>query len=222
MKASLAVAMCIVANVALVTIVPGCGKGPAPATVQAASAVTTTPVKIDLARKDLVFRYLDPSTGEVATAASLEAIPDAARRQVVVYDATVQLPAGWDLVADLAQGTTAMPRANFSFATRAALTPSAETPTAATDAGQHEVVMFSTEGCGYCAKARKFMTERRVPFTELDIEEDPAAARRLSALGQKAGLGQRDLQGVPIIFVDGTPILGWDQRRLSSLLGLGG
>ena len=82
--------------------------------------------------------------------------------------------------------------------------------------------MFTTAGCGYCSKARKFLTEQRIPFTELDVEEDPAAPGRLSALGQKAGLGARDLQGVPIIFVDGTPILGWDQRRLSSLLGLGG
>ena len=41
-------------------------------------------------------------------------------------------------------------------------------------------------------------------------------------MGKKAGLGPNDMQGVPIMFVDGQPVLGWDQGRLSHLLGLGG
>jgi glutaredoxin len=81
--------------------------------------------------------------------------------------------------------------------------------------------MFSTAGCGYCTKARKFLTKNQIPFTELDVEDNPTAPGRLSTLGQKAGLSARDLQGVPIIFVDGKPILGWDERRLSKMLGLG-
>ncbi len=188
-------------------------------------APTPTAVTIDVSRKDLVFRYLDPQSGEVATATSVDAIPDAAKSQVVVYDALAEPPPGWDLVLDLTQGTVATPRQHFAFATRAAATPSAEKPPSANTPptnGVREVVMFSTQGCGYCNKARKFLTEQRIPFSELDLDEDPAAPGRLSALGQRAGLGARDLQGVPIIFVDGQPILGWDQRRLSALLGIGG
>lgn len=195
----------------------------APATV--APAAPPAPVTVDPARADLVFRYLDPERGEVATAASLDAIPAAARREVVVYDPTVSLPAGWDLVADLSvTPAVATPRQHFAFATRAALTPSTAAPpaTATRAAGSHEVVLFSTQGCGYCDKARRFLTQHRVPFTELDVEDDPAAPGRLTALGQRAGLGPRDLQGVPIIFVDGQPILGWDQKRLAKLLGIGG
>lgn len=194
----------------------------------AAQSVAPAPVAItvDVSRKDLVFRYLDPQTGEVATATSVDAIPAAAKTQVVVYDALAEPPAGWDMVLDLTKGTTAVPQQHFAFATRAAATPSAEKPPSAnaptTNSGAHEVVMFSTQGCGYCKKARTFLTEQRIPFSELDLDEDPAAPGRLSSLGQRAGLGARDLQGVPIIFVDGQPILGWDQRRLSSLLGLGG
>ena len=188
------------------------------------TAPTPVPVTIDLSRKDLVFRYLDPQTGEVATATSVDAIPAAAKAQVVVYDALAEPPAGWDMVADLTKGPTAVPQRNFAFATRAAATPSAEKPPSANAPtnSAREVVMFSTQGCGYCNKARKFLTEQRIPFSELDLDEDPAAPGKLSSLGQRAGLGPRDLQGVPIIFVDGQPILGWDQRRLSSLLGLGG
>jgi glutaredoxin len=181
------------------------------------------PVQIAAARPELAFRYLDPATGEPATAGTVDQIPEGARREVVVYDPSATLPSGWDLVADLSRGfpATAVPRQHFAFVSRSAAAPIVrEAPTA--KAGAHEVVMFSTQGCGYCAKARKYLTENRVPFTELDLEEDPAAPGRLSALGQKAGLGERDLQGVPIFFVDGTPILGWDPRRMASLLGLGG
>lgn len=182
------------------------------------------PVEIDASRKDLVFRYLDPGSGEVATAASIDAIPAAARGQVVVYDPAVALPPGWDLVADLAKGTTAVPRQGFAFATRAAMAPSSAAPPAAKDKdpGAREVVLFSTQGCGYCAKARRFLADNRIPFTELDVEEDPAAPARLATLGQRAGLGQRDLQGVPILFIDGKSVLGWDQRRVAELLGIRG
>jgi glutaredoxin len=177
---------------------------------------------VDAARKDLVFRYLDPATGEVATAASIDAIPAAARSQVVVYDPQVQLPPGWDLVADLARGTVAEPRQGFSFRTRGALAPLVPPPATRSAEGAREVVLFSTQGCGYCAKARKFLTEHRIPFTELDVEEDPSAPARLGALGQRAGLGPRELQGVPILFIDGQPVLGWDQRKVASLLGIRG
>lgn len=203
----------------------GCGGEGQPPSPGAAGAapVPPTPVAIDPARKDLVFRYLDPSTGEVATAGTIDAIPQAARGEVVVYDPNASLPAGWDLVVNLATGTTAVPRQGFAFATRAAATPSSATPPGTDKAqGQREVVLFSTEGCGYCAKARRFLSDNRVPFTELDVEENPAAPAKLSALGQKAGLGPRDLQGVPILFIDGQPVLGWDQRRVSQLLGIGG
>lgn len=198
---------------------------PDPHAAPAADPPAPDPITIDPARADLVFRYLDPERGEVATAASLDAIPAAARREVVVYDPTVDLPAGWDLVADLTvTPARAVARQYFSFTTRAALTPSHKTPPAsqARAAGSHQVVLFSTQGCGYCDKARRFLTQHRVPFTELDVEDDPAAPARLSALGQRAGLGPRDLQGVPIIFVDGQAILGWDQARVARLLGIDG
>ncbi|HRE92190.1 MAG TPA: glutaredoxin domain-containing protein, partial [Myxococcota bacterium] len=117
--------------------------------------------------------------------------------------------------------------ANFSFPTRAAQAPIERSPQKgqASDgraAGAREVIMFSTQGCGYCTKARKFLTANKIPFTELDVEEDPAASSRLQTLGQKAGLGARDLQGVPILFIDGKPLIGWDERQASRLLGLSG
>ena len=169
-------------------------------------------------RDGLVFRYVDPASGEVATASALADIPAAARREVVVFDTLAPPPPGWDLVADLtaAPPVRAVPRQGFAFAVAAR--PSASASAAAPD--HREVVLFSTAGCGYCQKARAFLKSHRVPYTELDLEEDPAAPARLAALGRRAGVSERQLQGVPIVFVDRDVILGWDEARLKRLLHL--
>lgn len=183
-----------------------------------------TPLESDPGAADVIWRYLDPQSGEVRSATRFDQIPEAARRQVVVFDPRRDPPPGHDFVADLSQGlpATAHPIANFSFPTRAALAPVERAKAPAATGSPREVIMFSTQGCGYCGKARKFLTAQKIPFTELDVEEDPSAPSRLQSLGQKAGLGARDLQGVPILFIDGKPLIGWDERQAARLLGLSG
>jgi len=211
-----------IASVLLVTFAAVCSSAcsndrPEPTKV---ADTTPAPLRITPERTDLVFRYR-AADGTVASASALDDIPAAARKSVVVWDDKAPTPAGWDLVADLSNGlpTDAKPLRDFDFP------PPAAAPRAdhvATNDGNHEVYMFSTEGCGYCAKARKFFKSNSIPYTELDIEADPKNASTLASMGKKAGLGPNDMQGVPIMFVDGQPVLGWDQGRLSHLLGLGG
>lgn len=191
------------------------------------SPLTIAPLESDPGSADVIWRYLDPQSGEVKSATRLDEIPEQARRQVVVFDPRRDAPPGHDFVADVSKGlpATAHPVANFAFPTRAAMAPVERAPTqakSAANSGPREVIMFSTQGCGYCNKARKFLTAKKIPFTELDVEEDPGAPARLQALGQKAGLGARDLQGVPILFIDGRPLIGWDERQAARLLGLSG
>lgn len=191
------------------------------------SPLTIAPLEADPGAADVIWRYLDPQSGEVKSATRLDEIPEQARRQVVVFDPRRDAPPGHDFVADVSKGlpATAHPVANFAFPTRAAMAPVERVPAQAANAvgsGPREVIMFSTQGCGYCNKARKFLTAKKIPFTELDVEEDPSAPARLQALGQKAGLGARDLQGVPILFIDGRPLIGWDERQAARLLGLSG
>lgn len=169
---------------------------------------------VEASRADLVFRYRDAS-GNVATASALGDIPDFAKKAVVVWDPSAPTPAGWDHVADLTKGLPATAKALHDFD----FPPPAPEPTR-TAQGDHEVVLFSTAGCGYCGKARKFFKSKSIPYTELDLETNPSASEKLSTMGRKAGLGPNDMQGVPIMFVDGKAIVGWDQARLSELLGL--
>lgn len=40
-----------------------------------------------------------------------------------------------------------------------------------------EVIMYSTVWCGYCKRLKTAMKASGIPFTEVDIEHDPAAAQ---------------------------------------------
>lgn len=60
------------------------------------------------------------------------------------------------------------------------------------DHGKKKVVMYSTDWCGYCKKARKYFTENSIPFTEYDIEKNRSARIRYKKMGAT---------GVPVITV---------------------
>ena len=55
-----------------------------------------------------------------------------------------------------------------------------------------KVVMYSTQWCGYCKKARQYFKQNHIAYTEYDIEKDAGARRRHKQMGAK---------GVPVILV---------------------
>jgi glutaredoxin len=42
-----------------------------------------------------------------------------------------------------------------------------------------KITMYSTQWCGDCRVAKRFLTEKRIPFDEIDIDRDSAAADRV-------------------------------------------
>jgi glutaredoxin 3 len=67
------------------------------------------------------------------------------------------------------------------------------------------IELYSTDYCGYCRAAAKLLTERGLPFTEIDCTNDRATRQRLVAeTGRKT---------VPQIYLDGVPIGGFDELR---------
>ncbi len=72
------------------------------------------------------------------------------------------------------------------------------------------VIVYSTPTCPYCVMAKDYLTEKNIPFENVDVSADPARAKEMI---QKSG--QR---GVPVIDIDGTIIVGFDRNRLESLL----
>jgi len=42
--------------------------------------------------------------------------------------------------------------------------------------------MYTTSWCGYCARLKKVLKAEGIAFTEVDIEEDPAAAQIVASV----------------------------------------
>lgn len=75
-------------------------------------------------------------------------------------------------------------------------TSSASQPVAAAP----EVVLYSTSWCNYCRRARTFMRNNGIQFTDRDIEKDSAARAEHQRLG---GVG------VPFLVRDGEILKGY-------------
>ena len=78
--------------------------------------------------------------------------------------------------------------------------------------GTHRVVVFSSPTCVWCMRAKTYLRTQGVAFRDVDVSRDPAAARDL--------VRRTGQMGVPVIEIDGQPIVGFDQARIDSALGL--
>jgi glutaredoxin 3 len=89
-------------------------------------------------------------------------------------------------------------------------------PGAVGPGGSPLVTVYGTSWCGACRAARQYLTGRKIPFADKDIEQDAAAARELAAKGAKMGI---PTDRVPVIEVRGRLLLGFDKARIDALLG---
>ncbi len=71
------------------------------------------------------------------------------------------------------------------------------------------VVIYSSNTCGYCALAKEYLQGKGVNYEEKNISTDPAARKELM---------QKGYMGVPVIVVNGEEIVGFDKSRLEQLL----
>ena len=73
----------------------------------------------------------------------------------------------------------------------------------ATEGRRHRVLVFTTPTCPWCTRAKSYLRSRGVKFREVDVARDPAAARDL--------VRRTGQVGVPVVEIDGRPIVGFDQ-----------
>lgn len=83
---------------------------------------------------------------------------------------------------------------------------------AAKSADFPSVELYVTSWCGYCKKAKAFLTSRGVPFREYDIERDPDAAQRKARLNGRGG--------VPVAVIGGKTLVGFSAEAYQKALGL--
>jgi glutaredoxin-like YruB-family protein len=73
------------------------------------------------------------------------------------------------------------------------------------------VVIYSSNSCGYCTMAKDYFNEKGVAYTEKNVSTDIEARKELMSKG---------FMGVPVIYVEDEVIQGFDKARLDTLLGL--
>jgi len=71
-----------------------------------------------------------------------------------------------------------------------------------------QVVLYATEWCGYCRKARSYFKKNNITYIEKDIEKSAEAKREHKALGGG---------GVPVITYKDQVIRGFSKAKLNAL-----
>lgn len=74
------------------------------------------------------------------------------------------------------------------------------------------VTIYTTPWCGWCARTKEYFKSHNVAYTEKDVAADTGARQEMLQKSQQ--------MGVPVIDIDGTIVVGFDQPRLAELLGL--
>ena len=74
------------------------------------------------------------------------------------------------------------------------------------------VVIYSTSTCPYCIRAKQFLSDNNIAFTNYDVSSDQAKADEMV---QKSGQ-----MGVPVLDIDGEIIVGFDKDRIKQALGI--
>jgi glutaredoxin len=223
-----------------IALTPACRRSAPEAPVPARTAPATLEVLKD---GRWLFTYMEPN-GSFSTTDKPEVIPEPARAVVRVFDPSnpQKTAAGTDIyVADVnallksgkAQAKP-LSREAFETAAMAQLPPGETSPLAARPAhaanepplpawdggaqpsGTPVVTIYGTSWCGACRAARQYLTERKIPFADKDIENDPAAAQELRDKASKMGI---PTDRVPVIDVRGRLLLGFDRARIEALLG---
>ena len=75
-----------------------------------------------------------------------------------------------------------------------------------------KITIYGTSHCPWCHKAREFLTEHKVKFTDINVEENEKAKKDMI---KKSGQ-----LGVPVIDINGKIIVGFDEKTIRKLLKL--
>jgi len=76
-------------------------------------------------------------------------------------------------------------------------------------AGNPHVVMYATEKCGYCIKARQYFKDEGIKFTEFDVDRNAEEKRNFKAL---------EASGTPLVYVGYRRIDGFNRKKLDEAL----
>ena len=73
-----------------------------------------------------------------------------------------------------------------------------------------QAILYATDWCGYCAKARKLMNDNNIDYFEYDIEKSQEGNSQYEALGGK---------GIPVLLINGEVVKGYNPDKILKLAG---
>lgn len=76
---------------------------------------------------------------------------------------------------------------------------------------ESNAVLYSAEWCGYCKKAKAFMNEHNIRFTELDLDKSDDYIDQFEADGG---------EGIPYLVVGDRKVSGFSEKDYSSVFHL--
>ncbi len=74
------------------------------------------------------------------------------------------------------------------------------------------VIIYSTPTCHFCHMAKEFLTTNNIKFTDYDVATD---LEKRKEMVDKSGQ-----MGVPVIDIEGELMVGFEQDRLATALGI--
>ena len=82
------------------------------------------------------------------------------------------------------------------------------------ETAQKRVLVYSTPSCIWCAKVKKYLKEKNIKYTNVDVSKDK---RKVDELVKKSGQ-----MGVPQTDIGGTIVVGFDKAKINQLLNIKG
>ena len=73
--------------------------------------------------------------------------------------------------------------------------------------------MYTTPSCGFCRQAKDYLRKLGINVCEKDIARNP---RYMEEFQRRVGAHS----GVPVIFLKGIKIIGFDKNKIDSILGI--
>ena len=74
-----------------------------------------------------------------------------------------------------------------------------------------KVEVYSSKTCHFCNDLKEFLKLNNIEFTEHDVSD----SKNRDELVEKSGQ-----LGVPVVYIDGEQIIGFDKDKIKPLLGL--
>jgi glutaredoxin-like YruB-family protein len=76
----------------------------------------------------------------------------------------------------------------------------------------HKVTVYSTPTCHFCHMAKDFFNEKGVAFEDFNVATDLVKRKEMVDLSKQ--------MGVPVIKIDDSFVVGFNQPKIVELLGL--